>query len=122
MFSHDFCLKGRLYTFSTFSAFKIHNSVSLWVKITKKPNTIGRPSLCFAPKQSSNFATECDVINRWIIGIRNKYQELLESYHPPRLNLTVFGSEIQKHTIVGITKFYYRAKYQLKRLKIERLV
>ena len=28
----------------------------------------------FSPKQSSNFAIECDVINRWIIGIRNKYQ------------------------------------------------
>ena len=39
---------GRLYTFSTFSAFKIHNSVSLWVKITKKPSSIGRPSWCFA--------------------------------------------------------------------------
>ena len=27
----------------------------------------------FSPKQSSNFAIGCDVINRWIIGIRNKY-------------------------------------------------
>ena len=44
LFGHDICLKGRLYTFSTFSAFKIHHSVSLWVKITKKPNSIGRPS------------------------------------------------------------------------------
>ena len=31
-------------------------------------------------------------------------------------------SKIQKHTIVGKTKFYYRAKSQLKRLKIEKLV
>ena len=28
-------------------------------------------------------------------------------------------SKLQKHTIVGNTKFYYRAKSQLKRLKIE---
>ena len=83
MFGHDICLKGRLDTFSTFSAFKIHNSVSLLVKITKKPNSIGRPSWCFAPKQSSNFATGCDVINRWIIGTRNKYRALLESWAPP---------------------------------------
>ena len=27
----------------------------------------------FSPKQSSNFAIGYDVINRWIIGIRNKY-------------------------------------------------
>ena len=72
---HEICLKGRLYTFSTFSAFKKHNSVSLWVKITKKPNGIGRPSWCLARKQSSNFATGCDVINRWIIGTRNNYRE-----------------------------------------------
>ena len=31
-------------------------------------------------------------------------------------------SKIQKHTIVGKTKFYYRAKSQLKQLKIEKLV
>ena len=31
-------------------------------------------------------------------------------------------SKIQKHTIVGKTKLYYRAKSQLKRLKIEKLV
>ena len=31
-------------------------------------------------------------------------------------------SKIQNHTIVGKTKFYYRAKSQLKRLKIEKLV
>ena len=31
-------------------------------------------------------------------------------------------SKIQKHTIVGKTKFYYRAKSQLKPLKIEKLV
>ena len=38
----------------------------------------------FSPKQSSNFAIGCDVINRWIIGIRNKYKALLEScLHPP---------------------------------------
>ena len=51
-FGHDICLKGRLYTFSTFSAFRIHNSVSLywWVKITRKPNSIGRTSWCFAPQ------------------------------------------------------------------------
>ena len=51
-FGHDICLKGRLYTFSTFSAFRIHNSVSLywWMKITRKPNSIGRPSWCFAPQ------------------------------------------------------------------------
>ena len=44
LFGHGICLKGRLYTFSTFCAFKIYNSVSLWVKITRKPNSIGRPS------------------------------------------------------------------------------
>ena len=33
-------MKGLRYTFSTFLAFKIHNSVSLWVKIRKKPNSI----------------------------------------------------------------------------------
>jgi len=27
---------------------------------------------------SGNFSTGCDVINRWIIGIRKKYQALLE--------------------------------------------
>ena len=27
--------------------------------------------------------TGCDVINRWTIGIRNKYQALLESCPPP---------------------------------------
>ena len=83
MFGHEICLKGRLDTFSRFSAFKIHNSVSLWVKITRKPNGIGRPSWCFARKQSSNSATGCDVINRWIIGTRNKYRALLESWAPP---------------------------------------
>ena len=83
MFGHDIRLKGRLDTFSTFSAFKIHNSVSLWVKITRKPNSIGRPSLCLARKQSRNSATGCDFINRWIIDIRNKYQALLESFPPP---------------------------------------
>ena len=59
MFSHDISLKGRLYTFSTFSAFKIHNSLCLAVgeNMTRKPNSILRPSLCFAPEQSSNFAT-----------------------------------------------------------------
>ena len=31
-------------------------------------------------------------------------------------------SKIQKHTIVGNAKFYYRAKSQLKRLKIKKLV
>ena len=31
-------------------------------------------------------------------------------------------SKIQKHTIVGNTKFYYLAKSQLKQLKIEKLV
>ena len=31
-------------------------------------------------------------------------------------------SKIQKHTIVGNAKFYYRAKFQLKRLKIKKLV
>ena len=46
---------------------------------TWKPNSIGRPFRCFAPKQSSNFATGCDVINRRIIGIQNKYQALLSS-------------------------------------------
>ena len=71
LFGHEIGLKGRLYTFSTFSAFKTHNSVSLWVKITRKPNSIGRPSLCLARKQISNSATGCDVINRWIIDIRN---------------------------------------------------
>ena len=30
-------------------------------------------------------------------------------------------SKIQKHTIVGTRKFYYHAKSQLKRLKIEKL-
>ena len=30
-------------------------------------------------------------------------------------------SKIQKHTIVGNTKFYYHAKSQLKRLKIEKV-
>ena len=49
----------------------IRNSVSLWVKITRKPSSIGRPFWCFAAKQSSNSVTGCDVINRWIIGIRN---------------------------------------------------
>ena len=83
MFGHDIRLKGRLDTFSTFSAFKIHNSVSLWVKITRKPNSIGRPSLYLARKQSRNSATGCDVINRWIIDIRNKYQALLESFPRP---------------------------------------
>ena len=87
LFGHDICLKGRLDTFSTFSAFKIHNSVSLWVKITKKPNGIGRPSWCSAPKQSSNSATGCDVINRWIIGIR--YQAPLESCPPPPRNVII---------------------------------
>ena len=33
-----------------------------------------------------------------------------------------FNSKIPKHTIVGNTKFYYLAKSQLKRLKIEKLV
>ena len=33
-----------------------------------------------------------------------------------------FNSKIPKHTIVGNTKFYYRAKSQLKRLKIEKLL
>ena len=37
LFGHDIRLKGRLDTFSTFSALEIHNSVSLWVKITRKP-------------------------------------------------------------------------------------
>ena len=50
MFGRDICLKGRLYTFLIFSAFKIHNSISLWVKITKKPNSIGHPSWCYAPQ------------------------------------------------------------------------
>ena len=72
-------MKGRLYTFSIFLAFKIHNSVSMWVKITKKPNGIERPSWCFARKQSSNFETGCDVINRWIIGTRN----FAKSWGPP---------------------------------------
>ena len=40
LFGHEIGLKGRLYTFSTFSAFRIHNSVSLWVKITRKPNSV----------------------------------------------------------------------------------
>ena len=31
-------------------------------------------------------------------------------------------SKIQKETIVGNTKFFYRAKFQLKRLQIEKLV
>ena len=79
MFGHDICLKGRLDTFSTFSVFKIHNSVSLWVKITKKPNSTGRPSLCLARKQRSNSETGCDVINRWIIGTRN----FAKSWAPP---------------------------------------
>ena len=79
MFGHDICLKGRLDTFSTFSVFKIHNSVSLWVKITKKPNSTGRPSLCLARKQSSNCETGCGVINRWIIGTRN----FAKSWAPP---------------------------------------
>ena len=93
MFGHEICLKGRLDTFSRFSAFKIHNSVSLWVKITRKPNGIGRPSWCFARKQSSNSATGCDFINRWIIGTRNKYRAtgphraLLESWDPPAADL-----------------------------------
>ena len=50
---------------------------------TWKPNCIGRPFECFAPKQSSNFATGCDVINRWIISIQNKYQALLSSSRAP---------------------------------------
>ena len=79
MFGHDICWKGRLYTFSTFSAFTIHNSVSLWVKITRRPNSLGRPSLCFARKQGSSFATGCDVINRWIIVTRN----FAKSWAPP---------------------------------------
>ena len=79
MFGHDICLKGRLYTFLIFSEFKIHNSISLWVKITRKPNSIGHPSLCFARKQSSNSATGCDVINRWLIGTRN----FAKSWAPP---------------------------------------
>ena len=83
MFGHEICLKGRLDTFSRFSAFKIHNSVSLWVKITRKPNGMGRPSWCITRKQSSNSATGCDVINQWIIGTRNKYRALLESWAPP---------------------------------------
>ena len=87
MFGHDICLKGRLYTFLTFSAFKIHNSVSLWVKITRKPNSIGRPSLCLARKQSSKSATGCDVINRWIIGTRN----FAKSWAPPCTNPTRYS-------------------------------
>ena len=79
MFGHDICFNGRLDTFLIFSAFKIDNSVSLWVNITRKPNNIGRPSLCFARKQSSNAATGCDVINRWIIGTRN----FAKSWAPP---------------------------------------
>ena len=51
---------------------------------TWKPNSIGRPFRCFAPKQSSNFATGCDLIDRWIIGIRNRYQALLSSSRAPR--------------------------------------
>ena len=82
MFGHDICFNGRLDTFLIFSAFKIHNSVSLWVKITRKPNSIGRPSLCFARKQSSNSATGCDVINRWIIGTRN-FAKSFPSQPPP---------------------------------------
>ena len=58
-------------------------SINMWVKITKKPNSIGRPSWCIAPKHSSNFATGCDVINRWITGIRNKCQALFESCNSP---------------------------------------
>ena len=34
-------------------------------------------------KQSSNFATGCDVINRWIMGTRNRCKALLESWPPP---------------------------------------
>ena len=30
----------------------------------------------------------------------------------------IFAPKVEKHTIVGNTKFDYRAKYQLKRLKI----
>ena len=87
MFGHDICLKGRLYTVLIFSAFKIHNSVSLWVKITRKPSNLGRPSLCFARKQSSNIATGCDVINRWIIGTRN----FAKSWPPPCWNPMTTG-------------------------------
>ena len=86
MFGHDSCFNGRLDTFSRFSAFKIHNSVSLWVETTRKPNGIGRPSLCFARKQSSNSATGCDVINRWIIGTRN----FAKSWAPPWPHYTSF--------------------------------
>ena len=35
------------------------------------------------------FATGCDVINRWIIGTRNKYRALLESWAPPWFNQIV---------------------------------
>ena len=72
LFGHKICLKSRLHTFSPFSAFKIHYSVSLWVKITKKPTTRQLASGVHlgASRQNrdSNSATGCDVINRWIMG------------------------------------------------------
>ena len=58
-------------------------------KITKKPNSIRRPSWWFAQKQSRNSATGCDVINRWIIVIR-----ILQTRAPPATRPT---SLIQKN-------------------------
>ena len=63
---------------------------SLW------PNSIGHPSWCFARKQSSNFATGCDVINRWIIVIRNKYQALLKSWTPLPLVLNATTPRVSR--------------------------
>ena len=106
MFDHDICLIGRLDTFSTFSAFKMHNSVSLLVKIMKKTNSIGRPSWCFARKQSSNSATGCDVINRWIIGIRDKYQAAavpgaIGVVGPPLIQLYLHSNFFEPWFILG---------------------
>ena len=98
-------MKGRLDTFSRFSAFKIHNSVSLWVKKTRKPNGIGHTSWCFARKQSSNSATGCDVINRWIIGTRNKYRALLESWAPPCILGSLSKDVFERPTSTGSEAF-----------------
>ena len=116
MFRHDICLKGRLYTFLIFSAFKIHNSVSLWVKITRKPNSIWRPSLCFARKQSSNPATGCDVINRWIIGTRN----FAKSWAPPGPSLVhafIIGRIDYCNSLLFGSPSVHLLNYKLRRLQ-----
>ena len=67
------------YTFSTFSVFKIHNSVSLWVKITRKLNS-------FVPRAK----TKQQLCNRmWChksVDYRSIYELSLSRAPPPGEN------------------------------------